>query len=133
MTQQIPQEDILVSFITVHHSKLLLPENATYQWSKSFARQSDEGLIKNVDMWGLLKQAIEQEMQNKGYTQIADAGQADLNISFMAALESSMGDAEIAQKYGLVPGLMVNHVDKDLYEKGTLIFDVVNPRTNQLA
>jgi hypothetical protein len=47
-------------------------------------------LIKNVDMWGLLKQAIEQEMQNKGYTQIADAGQADLNISFMAALESSM-------------------------------------------
>jgi hypothetical protein len=65
--------------------------------------QSNSCLVDNLFAWGLLKQAIEQEMQNKGYTQIADAGQADLNISFMAALESSMGDAEIAQKYGLVP------------------------------
>ena len=124
---------MLVSFITVHHSKLLLPENATYQWSKGFTRQSDDGLIKNVDMWSLLKQSIQQEMQNKGYRHIVDAEQADLNISFMAVLESSMSDAEIARQYGLVPGLMVHNVDKNHYEKGTLIFDVVNPKTNQLA
>ena len=132
-TQHVPKDEMLVSFITVHHSMLLLPENATYQWSKGFTRQADDGLIKNVDMWTLLKQSIEQEMQNKGYRQIADAEQADLNISFMATLESSMGDAEIAQQYGLVPGLMVHNVDKNHYEKGTLIFDVVNPKTNQLA
>ncbi|HIG64599.1 MAG TPA: hypothetical protein EYQ43_03330 [Methyloprofundus sp.] len=71
-------------FITAHHSKLLLLKNTTYYWSKGVARQSDEGLIKNVDMWTLLKQSIEQEVQNKGYQHIENAGQADLNISFMA-------------------------------------------------
>ena len=72
-------------------------------------------------------------MLRKGYRHIAQAQQADLNISFTAALQSSLGDEQIAQRFGLVPGLMVNNIDKDQYEKGTLIFDVVNPRTNQLA
>lgn len=72
-------------------------------------------------------------MNHKGYRPIADAEQADLNISFVAALASTISDAEIAREYGLVPGLMVNNVDKQHYEKGTLIFDVVNPITGKLA
>jgi len=132
-TQQTQQEEMPVSFITVHHSMLNIPEKATYQWSDGFTRQAESSLIKNVDMWGLLKQSIEQEMHRKGYRQIAQAQQADLNISFMAALESSLGDAEIARQYGLVPGLMVKNVDQERYQKGTLIFDVVNPKTNTLA
>lgn len=122
-----------VSFITAYHSKLLLPENATYQWSKGFTRHSSSGMIKNVDMWSLIKQSIEQEMQAKGYRPVAEAEQADINISFVAVLASDMSDAEIADRYGLVPALMVHNVDKNNYEKGTLIFDVVNPKTNQLA
>jgi len=84
-------------------------------------------------MWGLIKQSIDQEMQAKGYRHIADAEQADLNISFIAALSSELSDEEIETRYGLVPGLTVRNVDKKNYEKGTLIFDVVNPKTNQLA
>ena len=122
-----------VSFITVYHSKLLLPENATYQWSKGFTRHADRGLIKNVDMWGLIKQSIEQEMQAKGYRHIAEAEQADINISFIAVLASDLSDAEIESRYGLVPVLTVPNVNKNNYEKGTLIFDVVNPKTNKLA
>ena len=132
-TQQTRQEEMPVSFITVHHSRLLIPENATYQWSEGFTRQAESGLIKNVDMWGLLKQSIDQEMQKKGYKHIAEPEYADLNISFIATLASTLGDEEIAQLYGLVPGLMVHNIDKNRYEKGTLIFDVVNPKTNQLA
>lgn len=131
--QYARQENMQVSFITVHHSKLLIPENATYQWSEGFSRQAEKGLIKNVDIWALLKQSIEQEMQKKGYEHIAEAEHADINISFIATLASTLGDDEIAQRYGLVPGLMVHNVDKNRYEKGTLIFDVVNPKTNQLA
>lgn len=130
---QVLQEGMRTSFIVVHHSKLNVPEHATYQWSEGFTRQAEKSLINNVDMWGLLKQSIEQEMQRKGYRQIAQAEQADLNISFIAALQSNLGDEQIARQYGLVPGLMPNNIDTDRYEKGTLIFDVVNPRTNQLA
>ncbi len=122
-----------IALITVHHSQLLMPENATYQWSEGFTRQEEREVIKNVDMWALLKESIEQEMQTKGYKHIAEAGQADINISFIAALESTLNDQEIANQYGLVPGLMVHNVDKDRYEKGSLIFDVVNPQTNQLV
>lgn len=132
-TKPVLQEDMRTAFIIVHHSELNIPEHATYQWSDGFTRQTENGLINNVDMWGLLKQSIEQEMQRKGFRQIAQAEQADLNISFIAALESSLGDEQIAQQYGLAPGLMVNNIDTERYEKGTLIFDVVNPRTKQLA
>lgn len=131
--QQVLEENMPVSFITVHHSVLTIPENATYQWSEGFRERADSGVIKNVDMWGLLKQSIENEMRRKGYQQISEARQADLNISFIAALESSLGDTQIAQQFGLVPGLMVQNFDKNRYEKGTLIFDVVNPQTNRLA
>ncbi|TXL14253.1 hypothetical protein BMR05_01310 [Methylococcaceae bacterium HT4] len=126
-TQLVQQESMPVAFITVHHSKLLIPENATYQWSDGFMRHSQKGLISNVDMWELLKQSIEQELNNKGYRHTAEAEHADLNISFIAALASTLGDKEIASRYGLVPGLMVHSVDKNRYEKGTLIFDVLKP------
>lgn len=132
-TQLAEQENRQVAFVTVHHSILQIPENATYQWSDGFLQHKKSGLISDVDLWKLLKQGIEQEMLNKGYKHISDADHADLNISFIAALTSTLGDEEIANRYGLVPGLMVHNADKNHYEKGTLIFDVVNPKTNQLA
>jgi len=122
-----------VSFVTVHHSKLLIPVNATYQWSEGFVHQASEGRLHHIDMWSLLKQAIEQEMQNKGYRKIAQTEQADLDISFIAALTSALDDNKIQQQYGLVPGLVTQRIDHHRYEKGTLVFDVVNPRTQQLA
>ncbi len=128
-----PQAGMQVSFVTVHHSVLHIPVNATYQWSAGFSRQVVAGRLHSVDMWSLLKQGIEAEMQAKGYRKVSTAEQADVNISFVAALASALDDAEIQQKYGLVPGLMVHQVDQRRYEKGTLIFDVVNPKTRRLA
>ena len=131
--QQIQPEDMQVSFVTVHHSKLNIPVNATYQWSEGFVRQVTEGRLQYIDMWSLLKQGIEQEMQNKGYRKVAQTEQADIDISFVAALTSALDDNQIQQQYGLVPGLVTERIDHHKYEKGTLIFDVVNPETQQLA
>ncbi len=132
-SKSLPSEDIQASFVTVHHSVLHIPVNATYQWSPGFSRQVVAGKLHHVDMWGLLKQAIEAEMQAKGYRQISMAGQADINISFVAALTSALDDTAIQQQYGLVPGLIVNRVASGQYEKGTLIFDVINPKTQRLV
>lgn len=131
--QPVHAEDIHGSFITLHHSKLHIPVNATYQWSDGFVRQVAAGRLHSIDMWGLLKQGIEQEMQRKGYRKIAQTAQADVNISFVAALTSALDDNEIQRQYGLVPGLATSHINQQRYEKGTLIFDVVNPKTQQLA
>ena len=132
-TEVVPENDRQVAFVTVHHSIFHIPVSATYRWSDGFMQQSDTDIIKNVPMWGLLKQGIEQEMQRKGYRQVRQNEQADIDISFAAALTSSLDDQKIQQKYGLVPGLMVNPLNPQRYEKGTLIFDVLNPRTNKLA
>ncbi len=133
-TKQVVQpEDMQVSFITVHHSELHIPVNATYQWSEGFVHQVTEGRLQYIDMWSLLKAAIEQEMHNKGYRKIAQTEQADIDISFVAALTSALDDNQIQQQYGLVPGLVTQRIDHHRYEKGTLIFDVVNPNTQQLV
>lgn len=131
--QAIQPENMQVSFVTVHHSKLLIPVNATYQWSEGFIHQASEGRLHYIDMWSLLKQGIEQEMQNKGYQKVAQTEQADIDISFVAALTSVLDDNKIQQQYGLVPGLVTQRIDHHRYEKGTLIFDVVNPDSQQLA
>ena len=129
----IQPENMQVSFVTVHHSKLLIPVNATYQWSEGFIHQASEGRLHYIDMWSLLKQGIEQEMQDKGYRKIAQTEQANIDISFVAALTSALDDNKIQQQYGLVPGLVTQRIDHHKYEKGTLIFDVVNPQTQELA
>ena len=130
--QEIP-EDMQVSFVNVHHSKLQIPMHATYQWSEGFVHQVSEGRLQYIDMWSLLKQSIEQEMQHKGYIKVPQSEQADIDISFVAALTSALDDSQIQQQYGLVPGLMTQRIDHHKYEKGTLIFDVVNPKTQQLV
>ena len=116
--QEVQLEDMQVSFVTVHHSKLLIPVNATYQWSEGFVRQVSEGRLQYIDMWSLLKQGIEQEMQNKGYRKVAQTQQADIDISFVAALTSALDDNEIQQQYGLVPGLVTERIDHHRFEKG---------------
>ena len=130
-TQQKP-EDMQVSFVTVHHSTLQIPMHAAYQWSEGFVHQVSAGRLQYLDMWTLLKQSIEKEMQHKGYIKVPQTEQADIDISFVAALTSALDDNQIQQQYGLVPGLMTQRIDHHRYEKGTLIFDVVNPKTQQL-
>jgi len=132
-TEVVPENDRQTAFVTVHHSIFHIPVSATYRWSDGFMQQSGTDVIKNVPMWDLLKQGIEQEMQRKGYRQVRQTEHADINISFAAALTSSLDDQQIQKKYGLVPGLMVNPLNPKRYEKGTLIFDVLNPQTNKLA
>ncbi len=132
-TELAPENDRQMAFVTVHHSILHIPVSATYRWSDGFMQQSEADIIKNVPMWNLLKQSIEQEMQRKGYRQVMQSEQADINISFAAALTSTLNDQQIQEQYGLVPGLMVNPLNPERYEKGTLIFDVLNPQTNKLA
>ena len=132
-TQESALKEMQLSFVTVHHSTLQIPLHASYQWSEGFSHQSVEGRLHHVDMWSLLKQAIEQEMLDKGYQQALPHESADLHISFVAALTSALNDTEIQQQYGLVPGLETGLIDHHRYEKGTLIFDVVNPATQQIA
>lgn len=132
-TELARENDRQMTFVTVHYSILHIPVSATYRWSDGFMQQSEVDIIKNVPMWNLLKQSIEQEMQRKGYRQVMQSEQADIDISFAAALTSTLDDQQIQEQYGLVPGLMVNPLNPQHYEKGTLIFDVLNPQTNKLA
>ncbi|MCF7969720.1 MAG: DUF4136 domain-containing protein [Methylococcaceae bacterium] len=132
-TELVSENNMQTAFVTVHHSILHISMPATYRWSDGFMQQSKVDMIENVPMQDLLKQGIEQEMQRKGYRQVMQTEQADINISFAAALTSALDDQQIQKQYGLVPGLMVNPLNPQRYEKGTLIFDVLNPQTNKLA
>jgi len=72
-------------------------------------------------------------MQRKGYQLVDDTQSADLTIGFALALNSVLDDSDIQRLYGLVPGLLVGEVDHQRYEKGTVIFDVIDTKTQQLA
>jgi len=121
------------AFITVHHSILHVSLPASYHWSSGFLQQTAHGKLQDFNIQSLLKQSIEQEMQRKGYQLVDDTQSADLTIGFALALNSVLDDSDIQRLYGLVPGLLVGEVDHQRYEKGTVIFDVIDTKTQQLA
>jgi len=119
--------------ITVHHSALHLSLPANYRWSSGFLQQSAHGTLQNLSMQRLLKQSIEREMKRKGYQLVDDKQPVDLIIRFTAALSSTLNDNDIQRLYGLVPGLLIGKAKPQPYEKGTVIFDVIDTKTHQLA
>ncbi len=115
-------------FMTVHHSILHISLPASYHWSSRFLHQPMQSSVQD-----LLKQSIEQEMQRKGYRLVGEQQPADLTISFTLAFNSVLNDKDIQRLYGLAPSLLNGEMGHHRYEKGTVIFDVLNTKTQQLA
>jgi len=121
------------AFMTVHHSEIHVSLPASYRWSSGFLNQFSHSKLRDFNVQHLLKQSIEQEMKRKGYQLVGDKQPAGLTISFALVLNSVLDDSDIQRLYGLLPSLLVGEVDHQRYEKGTVIFDVIDTKTQQLA
>lgn len=104
----------------------------SYSWHKGSTQYFDNPRIDDPTLQGMLMKAIANTLDKKGYEFRKNSWESDLFIGYVAALESSLSSKEIAEIYGINPGLPELSNDLNKYEKGTLIIHVFDTKLGQL-
>lgn len=104
--------------------------NARFSWL--LANVNDDPRLPGSQIKSLIVQSIQEAMLARGLA-IESSGKlplADYYIAFTAALESSLDDATILKRHGIVPGYP-SQAGSSKHEKGTLLIHVIDARTRQ--
>jgi hypothetical protein len=112
---------------SVTYSERRLPQSARYSWLPAAEKYYEDARFKNSPIQSYFKEAIQQNLNNRGYRLVSSAADSDFLVGYVIALESSLKDEEINEQYHLNPGLPGQAVNSNQYEKGTLIIDLIDP------
>ena len=90
--------------------------------------------MDDVQLQKLLRAAISNAMTEKGYQATVAGVAADLLVGYSITLnDDARTDKNIADDYGVQASINVSTPDPALYEKGTLVIDIVDSRTGLMA
>ena len=109
------------AIIAVSTPGVSVPNGAKFAWlTRAISLYKDERLDSSSIQY-LIEKNIRSNLDDLGFQFVDSEKSADYTIAYTAALESSLDDATILQRYGLVPGNMRIPHDNPQYEKGTLL------------
>lgn len=120
---QAQQVGIIIepSIIAVSTRGAEIPQGASFAWmSNAISLYKDERLDSTTYQY-LIEKNIKFNLAEMGFRFVESESAADYTIAYTAALESSLDDATILRRFGLVPGNMRIPDDNPMYEKGTLL------------
>lgn len=103
----------------------------TFGWARSGAARQPAPAGMQAET--LVQDAIVSTLQQKGYRQVATAGEADLLVDYHIALGDAAAGSALAGTYGVQPSINVDSPDPEKYEKGTLVIEVIDSRTGLSA
>ena len=119
------------TIVSVTYSEKRLPNSASFSWLPTAVKYYEDARLKNSPVQSYFQEAIRQNLNNRGYRFFSSATDSDFLVGYVLALESSLKDEEISEKYQLNPGLPGQAVNSNQYEKGTLIIDLIDPGTKR--
>ncbi|MGB3211425.1 MAG: DUF4136 domain-containing protein [Desulforhopalus sp.] len=111
----------------------------TYAWLTSVV-PSDDIRVNNPTIQGLVQSAVEEELAKKGYVMTA-AEDADFLMAWFGSIDEVVKEVHISAfyrpyGYGTLVGSKPDSVDGDMatrvYKTGTLILDIIDPRTKSV-
>jgi len=118
-----------VSQLAPHYAVSAGKNTVSWKPDGSFIQGNDR--IDEDNYKRLLEDAIVATLKSKGYTFSDDNKQAQLLVSYAAGLESELSDAEITQRFGMIPGLQGKGSVDGKYEKGTIVVDIYDKHTGK--
>jgi hypothetical protein len=104
----------------------------SYSWHKNATQYYSNPKIADSSLQGMIQKAISNNLSAKGYEFNKNSWESDLFVGYVAALESSLSSKEIAEIYGINPGLPELSSDLNKYEKGTLIIHIFDTKIGKL-
>lgn len=118
--QRVAMVSILDSSYAMSASKNVV----SWKPNGSYLVPSDR--IKTDTLKPIIDSAISKALQNRGYQFVSDSGNAQLLVSYIAALETELSDDDITRRFGVMPGFRVKNPDEEKYAKGTIIVDIMD-------
>jgi hypothetical protein len=120
------------SIIAVSTPGMKIPQGARFAWLESAINLYKDERLDTTTMQYLIEQNIKSNLADMGFQFVESETAADYTIAYTAALESSLDDTAILQRFGLVPGNMRVPASDPMHEKGTLLIYAFDSRTGDV-
>ncbi len=104
----------------------------SYSWFDKATQYYSNPKLGDPALQGILQDAISNAMSLKGYKFNKNSWESDMFVGYVVALESSLSSEEIAEIYGVNPGLPELSNDLNKFEKGTLIVHAFDSKLGTL-
>jgi hypothetical protein len=119
--------------IAVQDPNIFVSKGSTFAWLPEAVRFYEDERLANAPVKSLIEKEIVKNMLAKEMVLVESVNGAKYAIAYTAALESSLDDSAIIQRFGLLPGNSQVPQDDSNIEKGTLVIYVFENRTNDVV
>lgn len=119
--------------IAVQDPNIFVTKGSTFAWLPEAIRFYEDERLENTPVKSLIEKEIVKNMLAKEMVLVDSVNGAKYAIAYTAALESSLDDSAIIQRFGLLPGNSQVPQDDSNIEKGTLVIYVFENRTNDVV
>lgn len=120
------------SVIAVGDKDAAVKKQSTFAWLPDAVRFYKDERLEKSHIKELIEKEIVKNISAKEMNFVESVNGASYAVAYTAALESSLDDSQIIQRYGLLPGNSQIPSDDANIEKGSLIIYVFNTRTDSV-
>jgi hypothetical protein len=120
------------SVIAVGDQNAAVKKESTFAWLPEAVRFYEDDRLEKSQVKELIEKEIVKNISAKEMSFVESVNGASYAVAYTAALESSLDDEQIIQRYGLLPGNTQIPTDDANIEKGSLIIYVFNTRTDSV-
>jgi hypothetical protein len=120
------------SVISVSDPGASILVGSTFAWLPEAVRFYKDKRLDDVHIKTLIEAEIKNNIKNKGLVFVESASGSSYSIAYTAALESSLDDSEIINRFGLLPGMASTPKGDEDIEKGSLIIYVFNNKSGDV-
>jgi len=117
--------------ISVGDPNTSVATGSTFAWLSEAVHFYDDERLDNAPIKDLIETEIVNNVRRKDMLFVESVSGAKYAIAYTAALESSLADATIIRRFGLLPGAQVPQDDANV-EKGSLIVYVFENRSGDI-
>ena len=122
------------NIVSAGDSRADVSRAVTFSWAQGMQVVSADPRMGDARLQALMREAISTVMAAKGYQPAAAGGPGDLQVGYIITLDNARTDSGIADAYGGVQAsINVPNPDPALYEKGTLVIDIIDTDTGLTA
>ncbi len=118
--------------VSVGDPNVSVARGATFAWLPDAVRFYDDKRLDNAPVKPLIENEIVNNIKQKEMIFVDSVNGAKYSIAYTAALESSLDDTAIIQRYGLLPGISQIPDNDANIEKGSLIIYVFENRSGSI-
>ncbi|MBW2477943.1 MAG: DUF4136 domain-containing protein [Deltaproteobacteria bacterium] len=111
--------------VSVKNADLNFAKGTSFSFAETASQFYQDPRLDDRNLNGILRDAIDQVMRQKGYRMVDSNGQFE--IAYVVALAQSLSDVEINQRFGISPGMVDDNPDPEIYEKGSIVVDIADP------